>query len=1084
MRRRARATAARLAMLAILAVAPAAAGGTPGERVLDECDDPAAWRAAPSDGVSLALATAPGVDGGALRLDFDFHGGGGWAAARRPLDLELPANWELTFWLRGETPPENFEIKLVAPGAEGGENVWWVNRRNYEFPTEWRRVRVKRRQVEFAWGPAGGGEPGRIGAFEIAITAGSGGVGSIWIDRVALRELPPERPYAGAPVASASSAAAGEGPKRALDGDPATAWRSAPPGRGEAAPWLAIDFGEAREFGGLMLDWAGDAYATAYDVEVSDDGERWRKVRAVTSGNGGRDVLALPESESRFVRLRLHGPGPRGFAVAEVRVEPLAFSASANALFQAMAADARRGDYSRYLAGEQSYWTVVGADGDGAEALLGEDGAVEPFAGGFSIEPFVKIGGELVTWADVETEHTLADGYLPIPTATWLHPAFRLDVTAFAAGDAGRSVLVVRYRLSGPGGDPPPPARLLLAIRPLQVNPPTQFLGTPGGAATVRSLAWQDGRVRVDGGREVVPLTPPAGFGAVPFDGGPLVDLLRKGELPAAAAVDDPQGFAAGALAYDLAPPPGGSDDVAEVIVAVPFHAEAGADLPAPGDGARAWAEERQAAVAAAWRERLNRVGFTVPAAAQPLIDTLRSNLAYVLVNRAGPALQPGARAYARSWIRDGALTSAALLRLGHAAEARAFVEWFAGYQYPSGKVPCCVDRRGADPVPEHDSAGELLFAVAEVFRFTGDHDFARRMWPHVEGAVRYLEALRAERTTAEYREPDKLATFGLLPESISHEGYSDRPVHSYWDDFWALRGLKDAAWLAAELGAEAEAARWAALRDAFAADLYASLGHTMAMHGIGYLPGSVEKGDFDATSTTIALAPGGELGRLPEPQLHATFERYWTQFLRRRDPCQALEGDAYTPYELRSVGAFVRLGWRERAHELLAFFLADRRPAGWNQWAEVVGRDPRAPRFIGDMPHTWVGSDGIRSILDLFAYEREADGALVVAAGIPAGWLAGGERVGIRGLPTRWGWLTYRLERTAGRLTARIEALAPISKVPPGGVVLDLPREPGPPPRVWIDGAPAPAAAMAADGTIRLSRLPATVEIGPGEGR
>ena len=31
---------------------------------------------------------------------------------------------------------------------------------------------------------------------------------------------------------------------------------------------------------------------------------------------------------------------------------------------------------------------------------------------------------------------------------------------------------------------------------------------------------------------------------------------------------------------------------------------------------------------------------------------------------------------------------------------------------------------------------------------------------------------------------------FGLLPESISHEGYSSKPMHSYWDDFFALQGL------------------------------------------------------------------------------------------------------------------------------------------------------------------------------------------------------------------------------------------------------------------------------------------------------
>jgi hypothetical protein len=33
---------------------------------------------------------------------------------------------------------------------------------------------------------------------------------------------------------------------------------------------------------------------------------------------------------------------------------------------------------------------------------------------------------------------------------------------------------------------------------------------------------------------------------------------------------------------------------------------------------------------------------------------TLRTALGHILVNRSGPALQPGARAYARSWIRTG----------------------------------------------------------------------------------------------------------------------------------------------------------------------------------------------------------------------------------------------------------------------------------------------------------------------------------------------------------------------------------------------------------------------------------------------
>ena len=119
---------------------------------------------------------------------------------------------------------------------------------------------------------------------------------------------------------------------------------------------------------------------------------------------------------------------------------------------------------------------------------------------------------------------------------------------------------------------------------------------------------------------------------------------------------------------------------------------------------------------------------------------------------------------------------------------------------------------------------------------------------------------------------------------------------------------------------------------------------------------------------------------------------------MQRRDGARAWKD--YTPYELRTVGTFVRLGWRERAHEALDFFFKDRQPPAWNQWAEVVSRTPRTPFFLGDLPHAWVESDYVRSALDLFAYGREQDEDLVVGAGIPAMWLEGAG-VSVDGLRT-----------------------------------------------------------------------------------
>jgi len=486
-------------------------------------------------------------------------------------------------------------------------------------------------------------------------------------------------------------------------------------------------------------------------------------------------------------------------------------------------------------------------------------------------------------------------------------------------------------------------------------------------------------------------------------------------------------------------------------------------------DAATTWMNREQAAVAGGWRERLNRVSIDVPAGGRPLVAALRTALAHVLITRDGPVLRPGTRSYARSWIRDGAMIAESLLRMGHAGVAIDYLRWFAPHQFASGKVPCCVDERGADPVPEHDSAGEFIFLVAEGYRYTQDRRILEAMWPHVDAAVRYLESLRqTERTDATLRSADR-AFYGLLPASISHEGYAAKPMHSYWDDFWALKGYNGAIAIARALGRDDAVRRLETQRDEFQADLLESLRHTVAVHGISYLPGSAELGDFDPTSTTIAIAPAGELHRLPRHLVLATYERYWREFVDRRDGRRAW--DDYTPYEIRTVGTFVRLGWRDRAHELLQFFMADRRPAAWNQWPEVIGRDPRQPRFVGDMPHGWVASDFIRAVLDLFAFEREGDGALVLAGGVPAAWLEG-SGITVKGLRTPGGTLSYSLRTDGGNVVLHVTSSAP---VPPGGFVLVWPGGGPPPATTRINGKPA----RWEGSELRVREVPARVVIG-----
>ena len=931
--------------------------------VLDDFRDVSAWQASASDQVRASLRRDRD---GSLCLDVDFAGVSGYAVMRRALPMAWPQRFDLALRMKGVGATNDFQFKLV---DASNDNVWWMNRPSTRWPAALVDLTIKRRHIDFAWGPAADRTLRQTQFVEFVVAAGrDGGKSTLCVASLKLAE-------------------------RASEPQP---WPE--PQLKAAARALSIDYGHAREFNGVALRWPAGARGLDYELLASADARRWHLLRRVRGSDGGLDALFLPESEARHLRVRLL----RGTARPQVELRSASEWPTFNAVLASLGADASRGDLPRAFVGEQNYWTLVGVDGGGDRSgLISEDGALEVGRGGFSVEPSVQLDdGTRVTWASATLSHSLRDGYLPLPSVHWKHPAFTLDIEAAADGPRDEPDLLARYVLRNTSSA----ARsftLMLAVRPWQVNPPQQFLSTPGGASPIRTLRWTDGMLTVNGRPALRPSTPPQRITALPFDGGLSLAALRS--APTLDTLHDPQTHASAALQFRITLLPGASHTLGWVA---PLGARATATS---ATAISASLETRFDAAAAHWRERLNRTTLSVPAAAQPIVDTLRSSLAHILMSRDGLALRPGTRSYARTWVRDGAMMLASLVRLGEVDAAREFVDWYAGHIFASGKVPCCVDQRGADPVVENDSHGQYLYAVAELWRHTRDRSLLERHWPQVQRVTAWMDALRQSERSDANRTPERAHLFGLMPPSISHEGYSDKPAYSYWDDFWTLRGYKDAVLIAHALGHNAQALRWATSRDEFEQELVASIKATAMRHQIGFIAGAADRGDFDATSTTMALNPAQAQNVLPSTLLANTFERYWQETSARAEGQRAWTD--YTPYELRNVGALLRLGHPERAHAMLRFFFNDQRPPGWNQWAEVVLPKAREVRFLGDMPHAWVSSDYIRSALDLFAYEREPEATLVIGAGLKPEWLAQGD-IEVRGLSTPYGPLGYRLAR------------------------------------------------------------------------
>lgn len=234
------------------------------------------------------------------------------------------------------------------------------------------------------------------------------------------------------------------------------------------------------------------------------------------------------------------------------------------------------------------------------------------------------------------------------------------------------------------------------------------------------------------------------------------------------------------------------------------------------------------------WQARLGQVGLRLPDPS--LVDMLRAQAAYMLINQTGPAMQPGPRNYNRSFIRDGMATSAVLLRMGEARVARDYLAWYSEHGvHANGLVSPILNDDGSVNTGfgsdiEYDSQGQYVTLVADVARLDGGPETVRAYLPKVKAALRFLQELR-ERTLvpgykADQPSPERFA--GILAPSISHEGYPS-PTHSYWDDYWGLKGWHDGTWLAEALG-DHETAAWAREQYKLLYDaLHASIRATMA---------------------------------------------------------------------------------------------------------------------------------------------------------------------------------------------------------------------------------------------------------------
>jgi hypothetical protein len=904
-------------------------------------------------------------------------------------------------------------------------------------------------------------------------TDGQGGIDYVFFPTVQARYVRlasmPLSPDGGVSVFEFEVLAASEAPR--ISGlstslDPVTVWGGGvtPPRALGRTHTVTITLPRALPTTGLEVFW-GAAWRYAV-LDARDASGQWHSLARDTEPPGDSSLLAAREPitavELRFKVGVVPGTPPK---IRRLRLLPPDRTMTPLRRYEVAASRTNGELFPLMLHNQQVYWTTVGIPAGRQKSIFDEFGNLEAWTGAPLVQPLWRDANRRVYAAHAANPtQTLREGWMPMPAVQWSpEPDLVLRSEAITIEQSGQPVTLLRHQLQN-SSTRAIDGELMLLVRPMQVNPAWQA----GGISPIHEVELDgpatDTGLRVNGRLLLRSLSPVHSRGASSFGAqgeGELTQWIVWGGLPTTAKARDYDGLAAAYLRYPMRILPGEKRDV---VLAFPLgtkrmdvHTDRLPEAP-PIDRAALMgtAESAGAAfdalatqVAQQWQERVGRVGIVLPDAS--LVKMLRAQLGYMLINQTGPAIQPGPRKYNRSFIRDGSATAAVLLRMGLTDTARDYLRWYTDHAvHDNGLVsPILNDdgsvSRGFGSDLEYDSQGQYVALVADVARLDGGAPSVREYLPKVRMALRYLKQLRNRTLVPDYlADHEAPARFrGLIAPSISHEGYSV-PTHSYWDDYWALKGWHDGAWLAASWGS-AELETWArteyaVLRESVAASLQA----TIAWKGMTMLPASADLGDLDPTSVSIALDPCGQQDLLPAAALQRTFDTYLDDVHKRAVPDSQW---AFTPYEFRNVLTYVRLNRPDDANDLLASLMRYRRPAGWQMFAEVVHSRLRYPGYLGDMPHTWVGSEYVRALLGMLMHE--ADDHLELLPGASPTWLAG-DGTSVTDLPTAYGRLTMSARQEGSRLQV---TLGP-------GLFADIPVQVAWPSRqrpqqVWVDGKP-----------------------------
>lgn len=635
-------------------------------------------------------------------------------------------------------------------------------------------------------------------------------------------------------------------------------------------------------------------------------------------------------------------------------------------------------------------WTGVGVLGGTREAVIDPRGLVSPWLHGWSLDTWIYADGKYCFPSRLDDEE-IAQGLienLPIVCTEFMHGDLKVRMETWAFRSDDEKDYVVHEASVENTASAAKECDLTFTVRPYN----------PEGLSLIRNLAYNTkGFWLVDGDLAAFfPEKPDKSLSSDNSDGDISLHLKNGREETTS---NCPAGLSTGASTYQLAL--GAKEKVTRYVV-----------MPIDPLNARFFAYGRFTAESlpaqkekyvSAWKEKLKE-GLSIELPDKRYQDCFDANKAFINMLNDGHEITAGPLTYHRHWFRDAAYLVNALDKMGYHDDVAKLLRYFPLKQWKNGYF---CSQKG-----EWDSNGEAIWAMVDHYRLTGDIELLRELYPSIKRGAQWIEKKRHDISF------NKFKPKGLLPAGFSAEHLGPNDFY-YWDNFWSLRGIRDAMFAAEALKQTDDLRMFERIHEEYQKDLMTAINRDLEHTDAHVLPAAPGRRPDSGMIGNIAAAYPLELYPIERtPWLGDTVKFIRDHLFHEEGFYQQMIHSGVNSYLTMQMAQCLMFMGDVGAYKLIEYMLKLATPTFC--WPEAI--HPRTlGGCMGDGHHGWAAAEWLILMRNLVVHEE--DDVLQVTRLIPAEWCEPGKRVGIINAPTDFGPVSAAVEFEKGSETLTLHA-------------------------------------------------------------